>query len=128
MSQLHEEHPGYHEESDVSIKGIVRFLVILTIGVGIICIFLVWMFRFLAAKQGSFSREVVTQQRELPPLPRLQVTPVHDLESQRTREQELLGKYVWIDKPSGMVRIPIERAMDLVAERGLPARKAEGAK
>jgi hypothetical protein len=128
MSQLHEEHPGHHEESDVSIKGITRFLVIMTVGVGVICVFLVWMFNFLAAKQGTFAREVVMQKRELPPLPRLQVTPVHDLESQRAREQDLLGKYVWLDKSSGSVRIPIERAMDLVVERGLPSRKTGGAK
>jgi hypothetical protein len=34
-----------------------------------------------------------------------------------------LQSYGWIDQQKGVVRIPIERAMELTAERGLPVRK-----
>jgi hypothetical protein len=34
-----------------------------------------------------------------------------------------LGSYGWVDRKAGVVRIPIERAMDLIAERGVPRGK-----
>lgn len=49
--------------------------------------------------------------------------PGAELERLRARERELLHGYAWIDREAGVVRIPIGRAMDLVAERGLPVRK-----
>ena len=59
---------------------------------------------------------------ETPPEPRLQDAPAIDLARFRAREEEELSTYGWIDKPNGIVRIPIERAMELVAREGLPAR------
>ena len=38
------------------------------------------------------------------------------------REAEMLQGYAWVDRNAGAVRIPIERAMDLVVEKGLPTR------
>ncbi len=40
----------------------------------------------------------------------------------RDREAAELESYGWIDRKSGIVRIPIDRAMDLLAQRGLPTR------
>jgi hypothetical protein len=34
-----------------------------------------------------------------------------------------LTSYGWVDQAGGTVRIPIERAMDIIANDGLPARK-----
>jgi hypothetical protein len=56
--------------------------------------------------------------RVLPPAPRLQVTPVLDLKNYRDSQREQLETYGWVDKEGGVVRIPIERAMDLVLEHG----------
>ncbi len=56
------------------------------------------------------------------PEPRLQAEPVQDLQTWRAAEDHLLHSYGWIDQNAGVVRIPIERAMDLLATRGLPAR------
>jgi len=58
-----------------------------------------------------------------PPEPRLQTNPRGDLRALRDQEDELLNGYSWADKSAGVVRIPIERAMQLTLERGLPARK-----
>jgi len=55
--------------------------------------------------------------RELPPRPRLQITPALDLVEKREAENATLNSYGWIDRTSGTVRIPIDRAMDLLAER-----------
>jgi len=56
-----------------------------------------------------------------PPSPRLQVDPEIDLETLRAQEDAILGSYAWVDKEQGIVRIPVEKAMRLVAERGMPA-------
>ncbi len=40
------------------------------------------------------------------------------------REDLLLDNYSWVDQSQGKVRIPIERAMELIAQRGLPVAPA----
>jgi hypothetical protein len=54
-----------------------------------------------------------------PPAPRLQVQPVRHWRDFRAAELERLSTYGWMDRSSGAVHIPIERAMDLVAQRGV---------
>jgi hypothetical protein len=54
------------------------------------------------------------------PTPNLQIIPHDDLVALRSREEDELNTYAWIDRRAGVVRIPIERAMDLVAAHGLP--------
>jgi hypothetical protein len=46
------------------------------------------------------------------------------LPARRLVGAELLEGYQWVDEQAGVVRIPIERAMELLAERGLPSRSA----
>ncbi len=55
------------------------------------------------------------------PEPRLEAEPAFQLKGLRAWEETQLNHYGWIDKEAGVVRIPIERAMDLLAERGLAA-------
>lgn len=61
------------------------------------------------------------------PTPRLQVDDVRDMNQLRAAEDKMLNHYVWIDKNQGKVRIPIERAMEILAQRGLPHVPAQGA-
>jgi hypothetical protein len=62
-----------------------------------------------------------------PPEPRLLVNEPADLKAVLGEEEEVLDSYGWVDKSRGIVRIPIERAMELVAKEGLPSRETEGA-
>jgi hypothetical protein len=57
-----------------------------------------------------------------PPEPRLQPAPGVDLQRIRAEEEKVLENYEWVDAKSGIARIPIERAMELTAQRGLPVR------
>jgi|SRR5215469_3799123 len=64
-------------------------------------------------------------QREVGPIassagPRLQVDPKADLTALRQAEAMRLDRYAWIDRASSRVQIPIDRALALTAERGLP--------
>jgi hypothetical protein len=60
------------------------------------------------------------------PTPRLQTDDGNeDLAELHAREDLLLENYSWVDRSKGTVRIPIERAMELIAEHGLPVMPAQ---
>lgn len=56
------------------------------------------------------------------PTPALQTQPFKDIHMLRQGEAEKLDSYGWVDKEGGVARIPIDRAMDVVLQRGLPVR------
>jgi hypothetical protein len=55
------------------------------------------------------------------PAPQLQRAPFSDLEKLQKGQQEQLNGYTWVDKDQGIVRVPIERAMQIVASKGQAA-------
>ncbi len=61
----------------------------------------------------------------LPPEPRLEAEPGLLLQQLRSQEDKALHTYGWVDEKAGIVRMPIDRAMDILAERGLPHRPPE---
>ncbi len=57
---------------------------------------------------------------QVPPEPRLQSEPDADLARLRGEEEHRLSSYGWVDRRERVVRIPIDRAIEILAERGLP--------
>jgi hypothetical protein len=57
-----------------------------------------------------------------PGAPRLEAQSGQELGPYRAAQEQKLGSYRWVDRNAGVVGIPIDRAMDLVAQQGLPAR------
>jgi len=68
---------------------------------------------------------LLAKTRQPPPAPRLQISPIKDLQTIRAAEEDLLYGYGWVDRHHGVARIPISRAIDLLIERGLPAHPQE---
>jgi hypothetical protein len=64
----------------------------------------------------------------LPGEPRFEAQPGSALEQLRASENAQLNSYGWVDQASGTVHIPIQRAMDLVLQRGLPVRPEDAHK
>jgi len=63
----------------------------------------------------------IAQTTEQFPQPRLQIDDGNqEIADLHAREDLLLENYSWVDKSQGKVRIPIERAMELIAKQGLP--------
>jgi len=58
----------------------------------------------------------------LPPSPRLQTAPHQELQDYCAVQQKEVSSYGWVNQESGVVRIPVDRAMELILARGLPAR------
>jgi hypothetical protein len=71
----------------------------------------------------------IAQTTEQFPQPRLQTDDGNqEIADLHAKEDLLLENYSWVDKSQGKIRIPIERAMELVAKQGLPvAQHVEGA-
>ena len=128
MSGEHTDNPAvHHEESDVNIRAILGFAAGLLVFAIVIHIAMWGLFRFFDA-QASHQEPptyplAAMQEQRLPPEPRLQTNPKQDLADLRTAEERTLTTYGWVDRNAGVVRIPIEQAMKLAIERGLPARK-----
>jgi hypothetical protein len=115
-----------HEERDVNVWAVGK----LGIGLALLCIaalaMLLGLFRYFekqVAGPAAPPREIASQDGS-PVEPRLQETPLQDLKQMRAAEDQILGSYGWVDREKGIVRLPIDRAIDLLAERGLPARRA----
>jgi hypothetical protein len=60
----------------------------------------------------------------VPPEPRLQANPTQDLEGFRAWEESQLHDYHWVDRGRGVVSIPIDEAIRMVAKRGIPPQSA----
>lgn len=121
--------PGY-ELTDISTRVVVVFATAL-VAAGVVVHVLVWLlFAYLGqATAVSYSRQyplAAIGPAPLPAAPMLQVKPREELKQLRAEEDAILSSYRWIDPNAGIVRIPIDRAMQLVLERGLPVRMARG--
>lgn len=53
--------------------------------------------------------------------PQLQSDPAGELRAYQAAQQARLSGYGWVDREAGLVRIPVRRAMDMVAARGAEA-------
>ena len=113
-----------HERSDVDIRAILRFGVALTLTAVVIHLALYWLLeQYENGAPRSAPVVSAPDAEEQTPAPRLQIAPRRNLAEMRAAEERKLTTYGWVDKEKQTVRIPIGRAMELLAEPGLPARK-----
>lgn len=79
------------------------------------------------ADPGASARTfAVPDSGKLPPGPNLQANPHKALEELRRNEDSLLSSYGWVSKDSAIVRVPLQRAKEIVLSRGLPYQTAAG--
>jgi len=128
---------GGYERSDIGAAGVLYFLLGLLVA-GLFIFFLVdgiysYLDKRSEAEQAPVNPLVTNapaDTRLIPkdypqtefPNPRLETDERGQLNSIRLKEEQMLSTYDYIDKNAGTVRIPIDRAMDLIAQRGLPVR------
>lgn len=121
-----------YEHTDANVWIIVKFLVWLTISAVVIHVGLGLMYGFLIeqSKETSdrqYPLSAAADERQLPPVPRLQQFPHNELYTFRVGEEELLHRYGWMNKNAGTVHIPVEAAMRALVQKGLPARAQDPA-
>ena len=123
--QYLETPPGStYEHTDAHVGPMVKFAIWLVISAIIVHVGLAAMYWLLVRE----STERVDTQRyplavntppRLPAEPRLQQFPRNELFEFRSKENERLRSYGWVDKNAGTVHIPIEDAMRLMLERNI---------
>lgn len=136
---------GAFERRDIGMGGVLWFLVGLAVA-GVIITFAVnGFYHYLQARSDAEQAPVSPLVTNAPkdtrhlsadykdylkqnfPNPQLEIDERHQLDQIRMQEEETLATYGWVDQKAGIVRIPIERAMDLIAQRGLPVRSQSDA-
>lgn len=145
MNDPHQHTNGGFEHEDLGAKPIFGFLIGLA-ALGILVYFLLTgMYRVLdnyfethQAAQNPMKavsklnpRDVNTERvrqniEKTFPEPRLETDERDEINNFRMEEEQYLNSYGWIDQKAGSVHIPIERAMQLVAQRGLPVAPSAG--
>jgi hypothetical protein len=113
---------GY-EKRDVSIRGLLLFGLGLAVLMVLTFFAMKWTFDLLSA-QSPLGQPAAPFQtaRVVPPSPRLQAQPHIDLQTYCEQQLSVLNSYGWVDQQNGVVRIPIDRAMNILLKQGFPAR------
>ena len=112
---------------DVRIRGVLLFGFWPAVGAILVQLAMWGLFRILQKEQRRNDRllspMVAASLKRTPPEPRLEPNPLDPRIRMRAEEDAILTSYAWVDKKSGIVRVPIDRAMELLVERGLPPSK-----
>jgi hypothetical protein len=126
------------EPDDLRSRPIITFLVVLALVCVLVAFALRGMYNFLDADARAHEprlsplapasnpdtrslnkAEVKAEIKKVFPDPRLEDDERGELKSVLLDEEQKLNSYGWVDEKAGVVRVPIERAMQLVVQRGL---------
>jgi hypothetical protein len=134
-----EAHGGY-EHQDVGFKGIFYALIGLAVFCLVVHFLVTGLYRALdrfsdseTAPMSPLIANVPSDVRHVPkdypqavfPNPKLEEDEVGQFKSILAGQEETLNSYGWVDEKAGVARIPIDQAMNLIAQRGLPVHGSE---
>jgi len=128
------------ERQDLNPRGVYGFLVGLAVGVILVAVLLWGLYDAMDAYERKHqpvqsplvpqtqanTREVSPGDISAFPQPRLERNERSEIDDFRLREEQVLESYGWADQKAGVVRIPIDRATQLIAQRGLPTTPRAG--
>jgi hypothetical protein len=135
---------GSYERRDIGIAGVLYFLAALLVAGVFVHFIVTGLYHYLdhryeteqppvsplVKSQAQDTRHIPPQYngdydkylKENFPAPQLEVNERTELNDERLREENTLNTYDYVDKNAGTIHIPIDRAMDLLVQRGLPVR------
>jgi hypothetical protein len=140
--KVHETSPEMEfEHQDLSPHGVYGFLTGLAVGV-ILVSFILWgLYHIMEGYERSHqppqnplvqaaapeAAQTLAETIQKFPQPRLEKNERLEINDFLLKEEDTLDSYGWVDQKAGVVRIPIERAMQLIAQQGLPTTPKVGA-
>ena len=122
------------EHQDMRPGSVYAFLIGLAVA-GLLVYFALWgLYNFLERREArnqpqqnplaqpapADTRAVAPDAYKAFPQPRLERNERLEINEFRLQEEQRLNSYGWVDQKAGVAHIPIERAMELIAQRGLP--------
>jgi len=111
---------GY-ERRDTQVKTLAMLLAVLLAATLVVLALMKALFGHFASQEDRRQPAPSTlagTPSSVPPEPRLQNTPFDELRRMRTEEDAALASYGWVDRRAGIVRIPIEQALEIAAQGG----------
>jgi len=140
----HDQPEGGFEHQDLGSRPVYGFLISLVV-VGVLIYYIMWgMFHFVnaynrknePAASPMVQAEQDTREPDAPhtnqkiqrefPEPRLEDDERTELAPFRYQEEQALNSYGWVDQNAGVAHIPITKAMELIAQHGLPTAPQTG--
>jgi hypothetical protein len=121
----HNTHGVAAEPDRVPTRVVVALYGLLAIAAIVSAILVLVLFRWMEGRAEKKDRVAIAEaglerpQDAIPPPPRLQIHPVASWNAFREAETKRLDSYGWMDRASGAVHVPEQRAMELVLERGV---------
>jgi len=108
-----------HEREGVNVSSIKRFLLVAIVILAMIHVGVWWLYQYFRHQdqRRDVRRTLVEAPPPVPPGPRLQINAQADFQGYLRQQQETLKSYGWVSRAEGKVRIPIDRAMELVVEK-----------
>lgn len=147
MNHGHGNHGVEFEREDLSTRGIFAFMIGLAI-IGVVIYFIInGMYSYLdkdlqsksvassplvkpeesaAISSRRVTRDYVEKRFKENGAPLLEIDERTQLGDFLMNQEKQLNSYDWVDEKAGVARIPIDRAMELVAQRGLPVKPQGG--
>ncbi len=110
-------HPGYEPAG----YGRTLLLFLLLFVVAVVLLFAALNGQWKASEVSAWPAAIDTSSFQEPVL---QIDAVADLHQLQAEQETQLNSYGWVDKGAGVAHIPIDRAIELLAEQGLPSRKS----
>jgi len=110
------------EHQDVNIWAIGK------VGIGLILttiaslVLVLGVFRYLEVQENARQVPANVNAQKLPPEPRLLENEPANLQQFRATEDQTVNGYSWVDQSKGIVKIPIDKAIDRLVQKGIPAR------
>jgi hypothetical protein len=133
LNSLHASGEGGYEHEDLSPKGVFYFMAGLAVLGVVIHLIISSMYGYLDRYDKAHqppvnpllttspdTRRVTRANTRGFPQPRLEENEIRQLDQVIQTQNETLASYGWVDQKAGVVRIPIDRAMEIVAQHGLP--------
>lgn len=112
-----------YEERDINVRDVLLIAFGVLVCTLIIVFALYLLYAYMRNRKAQESPPTSPVQRrvfQFPPEPRIQQSPAFDYQTMYYESQWDLHHYKWVDKQKGIVAIPVDRAIDIIAKRGIP--------
>ncbi len=120
IPQGHQTAEETYERRDVDALGVFLLIALLLLLLTI-SFFGVWgLMHYLHVQRHRSPLLLTARSAKVFPQPRLQAVPGVDWVKDEAAQQDQLFSYGWVDRAHGVAHIPIDRAMELLLQRGLP--------
>jgi len=117
-------HGGEQFDTEIDVRNIGAFLVWMAVGIivtGVLMYALYQQLKSAEVKRDAPASPLVDRSvHRMPPPPLLQTRPHPDLAAYQAAERQATQSYGWVDEAQGVIHIPVDRAMEMVVEQGLP--------